>query len=77
MLHKCKTWNFDARVCMGEWVNIMNVTPGQYYTIDFDPTDPAYGEGSDDFTLTSITIDGNFSVDLGGRDKLNPNKCYP
>lgn len=60
-VYKCKEWNFEARVCEGTWVNILNVTPGELYTIDFDPADPAYGEGSDYFTLTTITIDGNMT----------------
>jgi len=60
-IYKCAEWDFQARFCRGDWVNILNVTPGGYYTIDFDSADPAYGEGSDYFTLTTITIDGDMS----------------
>jgi hypothetical protein len=58
-VYKCADWDFGNRVCLGEWVNVLNVTPGEYYTMNFDSADPAYGEGSTYFTLKSITIDGN------------------
>ncbi|MBD3209963.1 hypothetical protein GF318_01125 [Candidatus Micrarchaeota archaeon] len=59
-VYKCADWDFESRACLGEWKNILNVTPGEYYTIEFNSTDPAYGEGSDYFTLRSITVDGEF-----------------
>lgn len=59
-VYKCAEWDFENRICKGEWKHILDVTPGEYYTIDFDSADPAYGEGSSYFTLTTITIDGDF-----------------
>lgn len=59
-VYKCVQWDFANRICLGEWVNVLNVTPGEYYTLDFNGADPAYGEGSDYFTLKNITLDGSF-----------------
>jgi len=43
-VYKCKDWNFTTRTCHGDWVFLKSVVPGQEYTIDIDPFDPAYGE---------------------------------
>jgi len=58
-IFKCSDWIFEWQVCQGEWVNILNTTPGSYYTVPFNGTDPAYGESSDYFTLRTIDIDGD------------------
>jgi len=60
-LYKCKEWDFDAQACGGEWMFLMFITPGEEYSFVLTPDDPALGEGSDYYTLTTITIDGNLS----------------
>ncbi|MEM2956303.1 MAG: hypothetical protein QW041_01885 [Candidatus Pacearchaeota archaeon] len=43
-LYKCKDWNFSQQVCYGEWIKIMDITPGQEYTFTLTLEDPAYSE---------------------------------
>ncbi len=44
MLYKCKDWNFTTQECYGDWVKILDMMPGQEYTIPISPVDPGYGE---------------------------------
>ncbi|MBW3020517.1 hypothetical protein KY334_04425, partial [Candidatus Woesearchaeota archaeon] len=60
-LYKCKDWNYTERNCFGDWVKIMDLVPGDEYTFNLTPLDPAYGEGEDIFILKTIDIDGNVS----------------
>lgn len=43
-LWKCKEWNFSTQTCNGQWVKILNIRPGGYYSIDLSPEDPGYIE---------------------------------
>jgi hypothetical protein len=43
-LWKCKDWNSQSQVCLGTWNKIMDITPGQDYSILIDPNDPAFAE---------------------------------
>ncbi len=43
-LFKCKDWNFETRECFGEWVKLMDLTPGEEYTFILTPADPAFSE---------------------------------
>ncbi|MBW2984271.1 hypothetical protein KY361_04100 [Candidatus Woesearchaeota archaeon] len=43
-LYKCKDWNFEEQRCYGEWINLMDITPGEEYTFKLTPEDPGYGE---------------------------------
>ena len=43
-LYKCSDWNFYERRCPSEWRKIMDLVPGQEYSILLGPTDPAYSE---------------------------------
>ena len=45
-LYKCAGWDFDSQTCNGEWIKIMDLVPGEEYTIPFNSTDPAYAEYS-------------------------------
>jgi hypothetical protein len=40
----CKDWDYANRACLGAWVKIKDITPGQNYTITIDPADPGFGE---------------------------------
>ena len=39
-LFKCKDWDFASQSCLGEWKYIMDITPGEDYTVQIDPNDP-------------------------------------
>ncbi|MEM4322104.1 MAG: hypothetical protein QW308_03365, partial [Candidatus Woesearchaeota archaeon] len=43
-LWKCKEWNFSEQVCHGDWVKIMDLSPGQEYTLTLTPEDPSFAE---------------------------------
>jgi hypothetical protein len=60
-LYKCRWFDFESRQCLGQWVKIRNdLVPGEVYMqVLRTAGDPAFGEGSDKFVLTNITIDGN------------------
>ncbi len=44
-LYKCREWNFSEQECYGEW-NLFKtgLVPGQEYTFELTPDDPAFGE---------------------------------
>ena len=66
-LYKCKDWKFDDRICLGDWVKIKEITPGQDYTFVLTPEDPAYSEqpGSEgkDAYIDSGTKTYNYGAD--------------
>jgi hypothetical protein len=43
-LYKCKEWNFTEQQCHGEWTKVMDLVPGEEYSIELTPVDPAYSE---------------------------------
>ncbi|MGY4884634.1 MAG: right-handed parallel beta-helix repeat-containing protein [Nanobdellota archaeon] len=43
-LYKCKDWNFTNQSCYGEWVKVMDITPGEAYNFTLTPEDPAFAE---------------------------------
>ena len=43
-LLKCKDWDFEGRECFGEWIKLMDLTPGEEYTFELTPKDPAFSE---------------------------------
>ena len=43
-VYKCEDWNFDSRICEGEWEFMMSITPGEDYTFSITPDDPAFAE---------------------------------
>ncbi|MBR9702558.1 hypothetical protein GOV10_00850, partial [Candidatus Woesearchaeota archaeon] len=43
-LHKCQEWNFTQRKCTGTWEQIMDLIPGQEYTITVDALDPGFAQ---------------------------------
>ncbi|MBN1793321.1 DUF2341 domain-containing protein [Candidatus Woesearchaeota archaeon] len=43
-LWKCRNWDYEAQACIGVWTKVMDLTPGEDYTIAIDPYDPAYAE---------------------------------
>ena len=43
-LYKCKDWDFDARVCDGNWTLVQALVPGQPYVVEISSSDPAFGE---------------------------------
>ncbi|MBN2454503.1 DUF2341 domain-containing protein, partial [Candidatus Woesearchaeota archaeon] len=43
-LQKCAEWDFEQQICLGTWVKIMDLTPGQEYTFTLTPGDPGYAE---------------------------------
>ncbi|MBW2980533.1 hypothetical protein KY360_03890 [Candidatus Woesearchaeota archaeon] len=43
-LYKCKDWNFTSQSCYGEWIKLMDITPGQEYSFNLTPEDPGLAE---------------------------------
>ncbi|MBW2999224.1 hypothetical protein KY339_01010, partial [Candidatus Woesearchaeota archaeon] len=43
-LYKCKDWHFKDQLCDGDWIKLMDITPGEEYTFTLTPEDPAFGE---------------------------------
>jgi len=43
-LWKCKDWNFAEQICYGTWQKLMDITPGEDYSFELTPEDPAFGE---------------------------------
>ncbi|HHE36813.1 MAG TPA: hypothetical protein ENL16_03285, partial [Candidatus Woesearchaeota archaeon] len=41
-LWKCKAWDFNNQICLGRWVKIIDLVPGQEYNISIMPGDPGY-----------------------------------
>lgn len=44
MLFKCREWNFSTQECHGNWTKVMDLKPGEEYTIQLSPEDPGFGE---------------------------------
>ncbi|MCX6711097.1 MAG: hypothetical protein NTZ02_03335, partial [Candidatus Woesearchaeota archaeon] len=43
-LWKCAQWNFSAQTCTGTWTKLIDIVPGQEYSITVNSTDPAFAE---------------------------------
>ncbi|MFC2135389.1 DUF2341 domain-containing protein, partial [Bacteroidota bacterium] len=43
-LYKCASWNFSEQICLGEWVKVQDLVPGQEYSIELFSANPAYAE---------------------------------
>jgi len=63
-LYKCKTWDYQAKVCPGEWVLVRNdLIPGQIYSIELTAEDPAFGEKIEVLNIQSYpVVGGNWTV---------------
>ncbi|MBS3144834.1 Ig-like domain-containing protein [Candidatus Woesearchaeota archaeon] len=71
VVYKCKEWDFDSRRCFGEWKKIMDIHPGEEYSLSITQNDPAFGElleqrpttlyayanGGTNPTVTAIVVD--------------------
>ncbi|MFA5176086.1 MAG: hypothetical protein WC413_02405 [Candidatus Nanoarchaeia archaeon] len=58
-LYKCKEWDFENRICKGEWVLFKrDLVPGQEYSFTLTPEDPAFGEI---IAIDAIHLDSNYS----------------
>jgi hypothetical protein len=44
ILMKCKDYDFDSQTCHGSWEKIMDLVPGEEYSIEIDAQDPAFAE---------------------------------
>jgi hypothetical protein len=67
-LYKCKSWDFATQNCAdGNWVKLMDITPGQNYSFTLTPDDPAFGE--------TRTITG-CSCQSAGQKSPTPSTCY-
>jgi len=63
-LLKCTDWDFSKQECFGDWQKVMDIIPGQDYTIEINSSDPGYAEVSlNVITLQSYPIvGGNWTV---------------
>ena len=44
VLHKCKEWDFASQSCLGEWVKLMDIVPGEEYSFILTADDPGFAE---------------------------------
>jgi hypothetical protein len=58
-LFTCKDWDYANRECLGAWVKVRDLVPGENYTVTLDPADPGFGE------TISIPSGGWTEVDAG------------
>lgn len=61
-LYKCKDWIFSTRTCTGEWVKIMDLTPGEEYTVELSPVDPGFAEAIPTTGINPDASEGNITV---------------
>jgi len=45
-LWKCKDYNFKKQDCYGQWIKIMDITPGETYSFILTKEDPIYAEAA-------------------------------
>ncbi len=50
-LYKCVDYNFSTQECYGNFEKIMDLTPGEQYTILLTPEDPLYSEVNDTYYI--------------------------
>ncbi|MBN2422332.1 DUF2341 domain-containing protein, partial [Candidatus Woesearchaeota archaeon] len=43
-LWKCAEWNFSTQTCYGDWIKVMELTPGEEYNIPLTVDDPGFAE---------------------------------
>ena len=43
-LWKCKDWDYNQQTCLGSWVKLQDLTPGENYTFLLDSQDPGFAE---------------------------------
>jgi len=43
-LWKCKDWDFNSQQCLGSWVKLKDITPGQNYSFLLSALDPGFAE---------------------------------
>ncbi len=43
-LFKCADWNFSTQTCYGDWVKLMDLIPGEEYSVVISPLDPGFAE---------------------------------
>ncbi|MBN2421973.1 hypothetical protein JXB41_01990, partial [Candidatus Woesearchaeota archaeon] len=43
-LWKCAEWDFENGQCLGKWNKVMDIAPGEIYTITLTKDDPAFAE---------------------------------
>lgn len=70
-LYKCKDWSFEQQVCNGEWIFLQSITPGESYTLNLTPDDPAFSEtqqpngaGKDTWISSTSTNENNGANDI-------------
>ena len=72
-LYKCQDWNFTEQKCYGQWIRIMDLLPGQEYSFELTPEDPAFGET--DITIINVqsypALHGNWTVTFNTTGQAN------
>ncbi len=71
-LYKCKEWDFDQQTCNGEWVKLMDITPGQEYTFTLTADDPGFAES---ITICEAESLAPFNSWAGACDGTYPAAC--
>ncbi len=67
-LFKCAEWDFDSRVCNGEWVKLMDLIPGELYNLTITPDDPAFAEYN--LALGAVRCANNSSPCIANSSRL-------
>ncbi len=61
-LYKCKDWSFNTSTCDGVWIKVMDIVPGQDYTITITPNDPGFAEAVITTGTTNLGDISNISI---------------
>lgn len=73
-LYKCKNWDYANDMCLGTWVKIIDLVPGQEYSLELDKYDPAFAESNilfeDDFELGGAYQSGLWTPVVEADSKL-------
>lgn len=67
-LFKCADWDYEEASCRGDWEKIMDLVPGEKYSLIIDAEDPGYGEGNaaGDIWTNAAVAYINTTIDING-----------
>ncbi len=64
-LYKCRTWNFSAGICEGDWDFVMELSPGERYAFTLTPEDPGFLEQLQPSMNDTYVLQNNAGTNYG------------
>jgi len=65
VLYKCRDWNYSEKTCRGEWIEYMQLNPGEEYTFVLTPDDPAFSEEVNSILCVKDGMGYSCDIDTG------------